>query len=155
MPGPGLFSIPLRRMRRGMTRDRFRALLLRAARANPRIHLATDVIAGFPGETDAEFAETEELLEGLPLASLHVFPFSPRSGTAAALLAGSASDHVPQRCASSDVGAPRPRRRSCHAAPQEGGTAAPASGETHAELTAGLRCGRAGGAGCREARHER
>ena len=81
----------LRRMRRGMTRDRFRALLLRAARANPRIHLATDVIAGFPGETDAEFVETGELLEDLPLASLHVFPFSPRSGTAAALLAGSAS----------------------------------------------------------------
>lgn len=74
----------LRRMRRGMTAARFRALLDRAARANPRVHLATDVIAGFPGETDAEFAETEALLRALPLASLHVFPFSPRSGTAAA-----------------------------------------------------------------------
>lgn len=77
----------LRRMRRGMTRARYRALLLRAARANPRVHLATDVLAGFPGETDAEFAETEALLAELPLASLHVFPFSPRSGTAAAALA--------------------------------------------------------------------
>jgi threonylcarbamoyladenosine tRNA methylthiotransferase MtaB len=76
----------LRRMRRGMTVARFRALLSRAARANPRIHLATDVLAGFPGETDGEFAETEALLGDLPLASLHVFPFSPRSGTAAALL---------------------------------------------------------------------
>lgn len=74
----------LRRMRRGMTSARFRALLLRAHRANPRVHLATDVIAGYPGETDAEFAETEKLLATLPLASLHVFPFSPRSGTAAA-----------------------------------------------------------------------
>lgn len=79
----------LRRMRRGMTAARFRALLGRAARANPRVHLATDVIAGFPGETDAEFAETEALLGGLPLSSLHVFPFSPRSGTAAADLPGS------------------------------------------------------------------
>ncbi len=74
----------LRRMRRGMTTARFRTLLERAARANPRIHLATDVIAGYPGETDAEFAETEALLSDLPLSSLHVFPFSPRSGTAAA-----------------------------------------------------------------------
>ncbi|MHB8798824.1 MAG: MiaB/RimO family radical SAM methylthiotransferase [Thermoanaerobaculia bacterium] len=83
----------LRRMRRGMTRARYQALLLRAARANPRIHLATDVIAGFPGESDAEFAETEALLADLPLASLHVFPFSPRSGTAAAALAE--TDSVP------------------------------------------------------------
>jgi threonylcarbamoyladenosine tRNA methylthiotransferase MtaB len=80
----------LRRMRRGMTVARFRALLERAARANPRVHLATDVIAGFPGETDVEFAETEALLGDLPLASLHVFPFSPRSGTAAADLAATA-----------------------------------------------------------------
>jgi threonylcarbamoyladenosine tRNA methylthiotransferase MtaB len=77
-----------------MTTDRFRALLHRAWRANPRIHLATDVIAGFPGETDAEFSETEALLHDLPLASLHVFPFSPRSGTPAASLA--ATDGVPR-----------------------------------------------------------
>ena len=80
----------LRRMRRGMTTVRFRALLHRAWRGNPRIHLATDVIAGFPGETDAEFSETEALLHELPLASLHVFPFSSRSGTTAAGLAATA-----------------------------------------------------------------
>jgi threonylcarbamoyladenosine tRNA methylthiotransferase MtaB len=84
----------LRRMRRGMTTVRFRALLRRAWRANSRIHLATDVIAGFPGETDVEFSETEALLHDLPLASLHVFPFSPRSGTLAADLA--ATDGVPR-----------------------------------------------------------
>jgi threonylcarbamoyladenosine tRNA methylthiotransferase MtaB len=80
----------LRRMRRGMTTVRFRTLLNRAWRGNPRIHLATDVIAGFPGETDAEFSETEALLHDLPLASLHVFPFSPRSGTPAAGLVATA-----------------------------------------------------------------
>ncbi len=84
----------LRRMRRGMTTARFRTLLDRAWRGNPRFHLATDVIAGFPGETDAEFSETEALLRDLPLASLHVFPFSPRSGTVAAGLAG--TDGVPR-----------------------------------------------------------
>lgn len=80
----------LRRMRRGITVARFRALLERAARAHPRVHLATDVIAGFPGETAEEAAATEALLADLPLASLHVFPFSPRSGTPAAALAASA-----------------------------------------------------------------
>jgi threonylcarbamoyladenosine tRNA methylthiotransferase MtaB len=77
-----------------MTTVRFRTLLDRAWRGNSRFHLATDVIAGFPGETDAEFSETEALLRDLPLASLHVFPFSPRSGTFAAGLA--ATDGVPR-----------------------------------------------------------
>ncbi len=76
----------LRRMRRGMTSARFRALAGRALRANPRLHLATDLIAGFPGETDAEFEATERLVRELPFASLHVFPFSPRSGTRGAEL---------------------------------------------------------------------
>lgn len=78
----------LRRMRRGITAARFGALLERAARVNPRAHLATDIIAGFPGETAAEAAETEAFVGGLPLASLHVFPFSPRSGTPAAAAPG-------------------------------------------------------------------
>lgn len=87
----------LRRMRRGITAARFRALLERAARVNPEAHLATDVLAGFPGETDAEAAETEALLRDLPLASLHVFPFSPRSGTFAA--SGGAGEPVPRATA--------------------------------------------------------
>lgn len=74
----------LRRMRRGIVPARYRALALRACRANPRLHLATDLIAGFPGETDAEFDETFRLVSELPFASLHVFPFSPRAGTDAA-----------------------------------------------------------------------
>ncbi|MBL8112159.1 MAG: MiaB/RimO family radical SAM methylthiotransferase [Acidobacteria bacterium] len=74
----------LRRMRRGLVTARYRALVLRAERANPRLHLATDVITGFPGETAAEAAESEAFFADLPLASLHVFPFSSRSGTDAA-----------------------------------------------------------------------
>jgi threonylcarbamoyladenosine tRNA methylthiotransferase MtaB len=75
----------LRRMRRGITPRRFESLAGRAVRANPRLHLATDLIAGFPGETAEEFEETRGLVERLPFASLHVFPFSARSGTDAAL----------------------------------------------------------------------
>lgn len=73
----------LRRMRRGIAPARYRELALRAVGANPRLHLATDLIAGFPGETDAEFEETLRLVDEVPFASLHVFPFSPRSGTLA------------------------------------------------------------------------
>jgi threonylcarbamoyladenosine tRNA methylthiotransferase MtaB len=79
----GSFNV-LKRMRRGIVPERYRALAARAARANPRLHLATDLIAGFPGETDAEFEETRRFAEELPFASLHVFPFSPRSHTDAA-----------------------------------------------------------------------
>jgi threonylcarbamoyladenosine tRNA methylthiotransferase MtaB len=79
----GSFSV-LKRMRRGIVPVRYRALAERAARANPRLHLATDLIAGFPGETGADFDETCRFVEDLPFASLHVFPFSPRSNTDAA-----------------------------------------------------------------------
>jgi threonylcarbamoyladenosine tRNA methylthiotransferase MtaB len=76
----------LRRMRRGILPERYAALARAAFATNPRVHLATDVIAGFPGETDEDFDETVRLLEELPFASIHVFPFSPRSGTRAAEL---------------------------------------------------------------------
>src|ERR1035441_2395877 len=53
--------------------------LLRAA--GPELTLGADVMVGFPGETDAEFAETLELVRALPYGYLHLFPFSPRPGT--------------------------------------------------------------------------
>jgi threonylcarbamoyladenosine tRNA methylthiotransferase MtaB len=48
--------------------------------------LGADVITGFPGETDDDHAQTRALIEELPYTYLHIFPFSPRSGTAAAEL---------------------------------------------------------------------
>jgi threonylcarbamoyladenosine tRNA methylthiotransferase MtaB len=53
--------------------------LVRAA--GPELTLGADVMAGFPGETDAEFEETLALIRALPLGYLHLFPFSPRPGT--------------------------------------------------------------------------
>jgi threonylcarbamoyladenosine tRNA methylthiotransferase MtaB len=47
----------------------------------PELTLGADVMAGFPGETDAEFEETMELVRALPFGYLHLFPFSPRPGT--------------------------------------------------------------------------
>ena len=73
----------LRRMRRKNNAGRIRQAvgLLREAKGDPFI--AADVIVGFPGETEEEFRETYDLLEGLDFSELHVFPFSPRPGTEA------------------------------------------------------------------------
>ena len=73
----------LRAMRRAHTSADLRALVPRLIAAVPGIHLGTDVIAGFPGETPARFEATRALLGDLPLASLHVFSYSEREGTAA------------------------------------------------------------------------
>jgi threonylcarbamoyladenosine tRNA methylthiotransferase MtaB len=54
--------------------------LVRAA--GPELTLGADVMVGFPGETEAEFEETVELVRALPFGYLHLFPFSPRPGTA-------------------------------------------------------------------------
>jgi threonylcarbamoyladenosine tRNA methylthiotransferase MtaB len=78
----------LRRMRRGITVARFLRLVESARRASPRLHLSTDLIAGFPGETETEHEESCVFAEALRPGSLHVFPFSPRSGTPAAEMPG-------------------------------------------------------------------
>lgn len=74
----------LQRMGRQTTPDRFRRLAQTALDRIPDLALTTDIIVGFPGETEAEFAASLALVEELDLARLHVFRFSPRPGTAAA-----------------------------------------------------------------------
>ncbi|WP_058188212.1 MiaB/RimO family radical SAM methylthiotransferase [Terracidiphilus gabretensis] len=54
-----------------------------SAACGDTLTLGADVMAGFPGETDAEFTETYELIRALPFGYLHLFPFSPRPGTRA------------------------------------------------------------------------
>ena len=78
----------LRRMARRTTRAAFRALADEARAAIPDLNLSTDLITGFPGETDEEFAETFEYLEEIAFGRLHVFSYSPRPGTAAAKMPG-------------------------------------------------------------------
>ncbi|MEX1368665.1 MAG: tRNA (N(6)-L-threonylcarbamoyladenosine(37)-C(2))-methylthiotransferase MtaB [Nannocystaceae bacterium] len=76
----------LRRMRRGHTVETFGHVVRRAAQLVPGIAIGSDVIVGFPGEDGPAFDRTASLLRELPLAYLHVFPFSARRGTAAALM---------------------------------------------------------------------
>ncbi|NTU60381.1 MAG: radical SAM protein, partial [Deltaproteobacteria bacterium] len=73
----------LRAMGRPYTAVELRDAVEAAHGRVPGICLGFDVIVGFPGEDSAAFGETLGLLEGLPFAYLHVFPFSPRRGTAA------------------------------------------------------------------------
>jgi threonylcarbamoyladenosine tRNA methylthiotransferase MtaB len=59
-----------------------------AREAIPDVAITTDVIAGFPGETEAEFAETLDFVRCMDFARGHVFTYSPRPGTAAARMDG-------------------------------------------------------------------
>ena len=56
----------------------------RLSRRIPQLALSTDIIAGFPGETDAEFQETLDVARACRFAKIHAFPYSPRIGTPAA-----------------------------------------------------------------------
>jgi threonylcarbamoyladenosine tRNA methylthiotransferase MtaB len=78
----------LREMRRGYRPAAFRRIVEEVAALAPGACLGTDVMVGFPGESDDDFRETVRLLEQLPFAYVHVFPFSPRPGTPAATLDG-------------------------------------------------------------------
>ena len=73
----------LRRMRRPYTAEGYLALLGRVRAAVPGAAVTTDVIVGFPGETEAEFAASLATVEAAGFARVHVFPYSLRPGTAA------------------------------------------------------------------------
>jgi threonylcarbamoyladenosine tRNA methylthiotransferase MtaB len=74
----------LRRMRRRYSAQEFAALVDRIYAAGPGCALTCDVIAGFPGETAEQFDATVGLCEAARFIKIHVFPYSPRSGTLAA-----------------------------------------------------------------------
>jgi threonylcarbamoyladenosine tRNA methylthiotransferase MtaB len=76
----------LRRMRRQYTTDDFRRTVEAIRSHLDRPAITTDVIVGFPGETDADFEQTIGLAREVGFAKMHVFSFSPRRGTAAAVM---------------------------------------------------------------------
>ncbi len=82
----------LKRMVRGYTVDEYRRLVARIRERIPGVSLATDVIVGFPGETEEQFMSTYRLLEETRFDAVHVAIYSPRPGTAASRL----PDDVPQ-----------------------------------------------------------
>ncbi len=74
----------LRRMKRGYTADDYRRLVARIRAIIPEVAIATDVIVGFPGETEAQFQRTYDLLAELKLDVVHLARYSQRPGTVAA-----------------------------------------------------------------------
>ena len=82
----------LSRMKRRYTTAEFREAARKLRKALPGCALTTDVLTGFPGETEAEAAETLSFVEEMGFARIHVFPYSRRAGT----LADRMGDQVPQ-----------------------------------------------------------
>ncbi|MBQ6475752.1 MAG: tRNA (N(6)-L-threonylcarbamoyladenosine(37)-C(2))-methylthiotransferase MtaB [Clostridia bacterium] len=77
----------------------------------PEAAISTDMITGFPGETEEEFAETVAYVEKMKLARLHVFPFSPREGTPAAQMPDQLTNEVKQRRCTELIGVGETLRR--------------------------------------------
>ena len=76
----------LKAMRRPYTTKNFTELTARLISEVPEISIGTDLIVGFPGETEENFAETLEFIREQPFSKIHVFPYSARAGTLAATL---------------------------------------------------------------------
>ena len=74
----------LRRMARRTRRDSFRELAKAAYERIPDLNLSTDIICGFPGETEEDFQQSLDFVREIGFSRLHVFTYSPRPGTAAA-----------------------------------------------------------------------
>lgn len=87
----------LRLMRRPYTSTQYAAVVDSVRRRIQDAAIGADVIAGFPGETEAEHQATLSFIESLPLTYLHVFSFSPRPGTTAAMLRGGVSPYIIKR----------------------------------------------------------
>lgn len=89
----------LRAMHRPYTAREFRDLICQVVAAVPHVGIGIDVMGGFPGETQEAFEHTCRLIETLPVAYLHVFPFSPHKATPANRLANQISPEVKKmRC---------------------------------------------------------
>jgi tRNA-2-methylthio-N6-dimethylallyladenosine synthase len=82
----------LKAMRRTYSRERYLALVEKLRTALPQVALTTDIIVGFPGETEADFAETLEVYDAVGYDHAFTFVYSPRRGTDAAAM----DDQVPE-----------------------------------------------------------
>jgi len=84
----------LRRMARRYNSARYRSIVTTAKQLVPGMAISTDIITGFPGESDDDFEQTYRLAAELQFAKAHVFRFSPRQGTPAARMKGQIKDEV-------------------------------------------------------------
>ena len=86
----------LERMRRRHTSDEYRRLVDRLRASRPDLAITTDLIVGFPGETDADFADTLKLVRDVEFTDSFSFKYSPRPGTPAGTMADEVSEPVAQ-----------------------------------------------------------
>ena len=84
----------LKAMRRTYSRERYLQLVDRLRAAIPDLALGTDIIVGFPGETEADFQETLDVVETVGYDSAYTFVYSPRTGTEAAAMPDQVPDEV-------------------------------------------------------------
>ncbi|MEW8251249.1 MAG: tRNA (N(6)-L-threonylcarbamoyladenosine(37)-C(2))-methylthiotransferase MtaB [Candidatus Thiodiazotropha sp.] len=81
----------LRRMARRCRSDEYRRLVALARERVPEINITSDIIVGFPGETEEEWQQTLDFVSEIEFGDLHIFAYSPRQGTKAASLPGAVS----------------------------------------------------------------
>src|SRR5256714_948670 len=84
----------LRRMAPRYNSARYRTNVTTARQLIPGVAISTDIITGFPGESDSDFEQTYQLAKELQFAKTHVFRFSPRQGTTAARMKGQIKDEI-------------------------------------------------------------
>ena len=84
----------LRRMSRRCKIDDFTNLVRQARELVPDFNVSTDIIVGFPGETDEEWQQTKRTIESIGFGHIHIFSYSPREGTKAARLANPVADNI-------------------------------------------------------------
>ncbi len=82
----------LRRMARRCKTEEFAAIVARLRQHNPHFNITTDIIVGFPGETEEEWQESIKFIQQVSFGHIHIFSYSPREGTKAATL----SNPVPE-----------------------------------------------------------
>lgn len=87
----------LKRMNRRYTTDEYRKIISNIRSVIPHVSITTDIMVGFPGETDQEFKESFDFAREMAFAKMHVFPYSPRKGTKAAAMDNQISDAVKEK----------------------------------------------------------
>ena len=90
-------NVTLKRMNRKYTKQMFIDTVEKMVRRQPDFTITTDIIVGFPGETEDDFAETLDLVQKVKFAKVHMFPFSPRKRTRAALYPNQVAQDVIRR----------------------------------------------------------
>jgi tRNA-2-methylthio-N6-dimethylallyladenosine synthase len=81
-------------MNRGYTREQYLSLAAALRSAMPEISLSTDILVGFPGETETDLEETLSLMEEVQFLYAYMYHFNPREGTAAYSLPGRISEEI-------------------------------------------------------------